>query len=50
MIWEEFKDKYCAYCGSQRCSGEELWRDGCKLYKQKVIETSDCDNNKTEQL
>ena len=50
MTWEEFKDKYCRCCGSQRCTGEPEWREGCKMYRQKVVATDDCDNNKTEQL
>ena len=37
---KEFKQKYCRFCGSQRCTGDGEWLDGCEHYKneQKTTE------------
>ena len=31
---EKFKEKYCLVCGSQRCTGEDEWLEGCTDYRQ----------------
>lgn len=31
---EKFKEKYCLVCGSQRCTGESEWLEGCPDYRQ----------------
>lgn len=36
---EEFYEKYCSYCGSQRCEGiDTVWFDGCR-HKEELLET-----------
>ena len=35
---EEFYEKYCSFCGSQRCEGiGTIWFDGC-MYKELLKE------------
>ena len=35
---EEFYDKFCSHCGSQRCEGiGTVWFDGC-MYKELLKE------------
>ena len=32
---EEFVNKYCNYCGSQRCEGfDSIWLEGCRHWKR----------------
>ena len=41
---EKFKEKYCLVCGSQRCTGEGEWLEGCNDYRRYVSNT-DANNN-----
>ena len=36
MTLEEFQEKYCALCGTQRCLGvyDEEFREGCQHYRE----------------
>lgn len=39
---EEFYEKYCSYCGSQRCEGiDTVWFEGCKYKDLLLLETDD---------
>ena len=33
-IIEELHKKYCCECGSQRCTGEDEWLEGCPHYRE----------------
>ena len=33
---EKFKKEYCFSCGSQRCTGEDEWLEGCNYYKEYI--------------
>lgn len=46
MTLDEFQQKYCALCGSQRCTGvyDEDLRDGCQHYREVFM--SDKQSNK----
>ena len=33
LILEKLHNDYCKTCGSQRCTGEGEWLDGCKHYR-----------------
>ena len=39
---QDFMEKFCRGCGTQRCGGvlDEEWREGCRYYKfwRKVME------------
>ena len=36
MTKEEFNEKYCTVCGSQKCMGifDEDWSEGCHTWKE----------------
>ena len=36
MTLDEFQEKYCVLCGTQRCGGvyDEEFREGCEHYKE----------------
>ena len=35
MTFEEFQEKYCYLCGTQRCIPSEIeWLEGCNYFKQ----------------
>ena len=35
MTFEEFQEKYCEKCGSQRCNPHELeWLEGCEYFQR----------------
>ena len=37
-VSEEFYNKYCVKCGSQRCTAEGEWLKECKHYKEETME------------
>ena len=39
MTYEEFSNKYCKYCGTQRCMGvyDIVCRSDCAYYKQEFL-------------
>ena len=39
MTYEEFENKYCHFCGTQRCMGiyDEVCREGCAHYKRECL-------------
>jgi hypothetical protein len=37
-VSEEFYNKYCVNCGSQRCTAEGEWLEECKHYKEETME------------
>lgn len=39
MTFEEFNEKYCMPCGTQRCGGiyDEVWREGCPRYREEIL-------------
>jgi hypothetical protein len=37
-VSEEFFNKYCIKCGSQRCTAEGEWLEECKHYKEETVE------------
>lgn len=42
MTLEEFQEKYCALCGTQRCLGvyDEELREGCQHYQEIFLKNS----------
>ena len=44
MTLEEFQEKYCALCGTQRCLGvyDEELREGCQHYREVFLKESPC--------
>ena len=36
-VSEEFFNKYCKKCGSQRCTAEGEWLEGCRYYKEETM-------------
>lgn len=41
---EKFKEMYCLVCGSQRCTGEGEWLEGCNNYREYML-NPDANNN-----
>lgn len=43
MTPEEFEEKYCSMCGTQRCGGitDEEFRDGCPHYSKEYLAIKD---------
>ena len=39
MTLDEFQEKYCQMCGTQRCGGvyDEVFRDGCSHYQREIL-------------
>lgn len=37
----EFYQKYCRLCGSQRCEREGEWLEGCKHYQEEKENNND---------
>lgn len=41
MTLEEFKEKFCVLCGTQRCDPDDpVWREGCLHYQE--LDKPDC--------
>lgn len=37
MTKEEFIEKYCRMCGTQRCDGTDEWLEGCPHYRREIL-------------
>ena len=37
MTEQEFIEKYCIMCGTQRCEGTGNWLEGCPHYKKEIL-------------
>ena len=39
MTYEEFMNKYCVLCGTQRCTGiyDKICREGCTDYRREFL-------------
>ena len=38
MTFEEFMEKYCYLCGTQRCiPTDEFWREGCPYFQKEKL-------------
>ena len=33
-LLEKFRNEYCRNCGTQRCTGEGEWLEGCRDYRE----------------
>lgn len=50
MTLEEFQEKYCALCGTQRCFGvyDEEFREGCQHYREVFLHGARMDAEKLQ--
>lgn len=41
MTLDEFREKCCRLCGTQRCTGDGEWLNGCPHYHREVLREAD---------
>ena len=46
---EDFKKIYCEYCGTQRCTGEGEWLEGCRYYQKYITDLQKINNSTNNQ-
>ena len=46
---EVFKKIYCEYCGTQRCTGEGEWLEGCRYYQKYITDLQTINNSTNNQ-